>query len=369
MDISKIDKNFVVGSTFNKNGYRFYNIPSEPFDLYGVFYENETERFVRMPSAVADKVNDGVAYLNSNTAGGRVRFSTDSDVLALSVTYAGLCEMSHMPLSGSSGFTLLREEYNGFTHVKTFMPDHTGNTKNGFEQAVSVCGEQSFVIYDKKYEGKMQNYILFFPLYNDVKTLSIGIRDTAKVDHGKAYAPVKPILYYGSSITQGGCADRADNAYQAIISKRNNIDFINLGFSGSGRAEKIMCDYLADVDCSVFVCDYDHNAPDAEYLKETHYKLYETFRKKQPKTPVIFISKPDMEHDFHFSDRFSEIKSTYERAKANGDKNVYLINGKDFFSDDRDSCTVDGCHPNTFGFFKMAKVIEEVLESVLQIKK
>lgn len=366
MDISKIDKNFVIGGTFDKDGYRFYNIPCAPFDLYGVYYEKETERFVRMPSEIADRVNDGVALLNSNTAGGRLRFSTDSDSLAISVTYAGLCEMAHMPLSGSSGFTLLREEEDGrFTHVKTFMPDHTGNTKNGFEQAVFICGENTAVVYDKKDEGKMKNYILFFPLYNDVKSLSVGVAENAKVDHGKKYAPVKPILYYGSSITQGGCADRADNCYQAIISKRNNIDFINLGFSGSGRAEKIMCDYLANLNCSVFVCDYDHNAPDAVYLKETHYPLYETFRAKHLETPIIFISRPDTEHDFQAGKRFEVIKETYERAKKNGDDNVYLIDGGKFFEKERDACTVDGCHPNTFGFFKMANVIGECLQAVL----
>ena len=74
MDISKIDKNFAVGKVKDDGNMRYYAIPCEPFDLYGVFYEQETERFVRMPSRIADKVSEGVAYLNYNTSGGRIRF-------------------------------------------------------------------------------------------------------------------------------------------------------------------------------------------------------------------------------------------------------------------------------------------------------
>lgn len=365
MDISKIDKNFAVGEFRDDGDIRYYNIPCDSFDLYGVYYEKETERFVRMPSEIADKVSDGVKILNAKTAGGRIRFSTNSRKVSLSVTYAGLCGMSHMPLSGSSGFTLLREDDDGFTHIKTFMPNHTGNTENGFELSALVCGGQTAVVYDEKDEGEIKNYILFFPLYNDVKSLVIGLDKTAKVSHGKKYRNIKPILYYGSSITQGGCASRPDNCYQAIISKRNNIDYINFGFSGSGKAEKIMCDYLAGIDCSVFVCDYDHNAPDAEYLKETHYPLYQTFREKQKKTPIVFISKPDTEHDVCWKKRRDIIKSTYLRAMSEGDKNVYFIDGSRFFVKDRNACTVDGCHPNDIGFSKMAKKIGAILDKIL----
>lgn len=366
MDISKIDKNFATGGFHDEGDMRYYGIPCEPFDLYGVFYEKETERFVRMPSEIADKVSEGVSYLNTNTAGGRLRFSTDSEIIKVSVTYADLCEMAHMPLSGSCGFTLLRETDSGFVHVWTFMPQHNENDKNGYDGSMFVWGEKTCVIYDEKHDKPMQNYILFFPLYNGVKSLTVGLDKNAAVAHGKRYKNVKPILYYGSSITQGGCASRPDNCYQAIISKRNNIDFINLGFSGNAKAEPIIADYLAGIDCSVFVCDYDHNAPDPEHLKNTHYALYKTFREKQPTTPIVFISRPDIEHDFQVPIRFAIIKETYEKARAAGDKNVYLIDGKTFFDGcDRDACTVDGCHPNDLGFYKMANVIYGRLKEII----
>ena len=357
MDISKADKNFAINNYIDKEGIRFYSIPSKPFDLRGVFYEKKTCRFVRMPSDVADKVTKGVSYLNSNTAGGRLRFSTDSNIIVIDVEYESFNEFPHMPLSGVAGFTLLEELADGtFKHVFTFMPQHSvfcEEYKKGYKQSCNIVG------------GKMKNYILFFPLYNDVKSLKIGLKDVANVNEGKAYKKFKPFLYYGSSITQGGCSSRSDTCYQALIFKKSNIDYINLGFSGNARAENEMCDYISEIDCSAFICDYDHNATTVEYLNETHYHLYETFRKTHKLTPVILISRPDTEHDTQIKQRYNIIKATYDRAKKEGDKNIYLINGGDFFKKDRDACTVDGTHPNDLGFYKMAQKIYSVLKKII----
>ena len=355
MNISSIDKNFAVKNGTVKDGIRYFAIPSEPFDLYGVFYEKETGKFARLPSQVANGVSDGVMTLNYHTSGGRIRFSTDSDVIAISVSYETLTEMSHMPLTGSSGFVLLEETEPGFSHVKTFMPLHTAAGKEYGSGVLQECTLKG---------GEMRDYILFFPLYNDVKSLSIGVSENAKLSHGKKYRNIKPVLYYGSSITQGGCASRPDNSYQAIISKRTNTDFINLGFSGSAKGEKVMAEYLASVDCSVFVCDYDHNAPSAEYLEKTHYSFYKTYRNLRRDVPIIFITRPNTQ-DADCEQRKNIIFNTYSKAIKEGDKKVWFINGGEFFRGEECDCTVDGGHPTDYGFFKMANVIYAKLKDVL----
>lgn len=141
------------------------------------------------------------------------------------------------------------------------MPNYYGNdfenkTENGYSVTKTVN------------DGKLRNYILYFPNYNDVKELKIGVDDGARVGHGKKYKDLLPILYYGSSITQGGCASRADNSYQALISKWTNIDFLNFGFSGSALGEETMAEYISALNCSVFVMDYDFNAPNPDFLKK-----------------------------------------------------------------------------------------------------
>ena len=205
---------------------------------------------------------------------------------------------------------------------------------------------------------------MYFPLYNAVNSLEIGLDEQASVCEGKRYREIKPIVYYGSSITQGGCASRPDNCYQALISKWNNIDYINLGFSGCARGEEAIADYLPTIESSLFVCDYDYNANTPEDLEKTHYRLYERYRAVRPDTPILFISRPNFKGTEEDKLREGVVCGTYERAKAQGDNNVYFLAGKTLFGPDRENCTVDGCHPNDLGFYRMAKKIYAKMKDI-----
>lgn len=353
MGIEKIDKNFELRQKINVDGAKVYEIPSEKFSLYGVTYDQETGGFVRMDPNVAKTVSEGVHGLCRYTAGGRLCFSTDSSFIKIAVEYPFLGAMPHMPLTGSSSFSLFMVTEQGEKHIANLVPlfsDH-----KGFTAAVQLG------------EGGMRNYVMYFPLYNPVDKLFVALDGKASVQAWKPYRDMAPILYYGSSITQGGCASRPDNSYQALICKRNNVDFINLGFSGRAKAEKEMVAYLGGVDCSLFVCDYDHNAPSVEYLKETHYSLYEAYRKARPHTPMLFISRPDMMRYADGQARKNVIYSTYLKAKRAGDNNVYFLSGKSFYGNK--ACwnfAVDGCHPTDYGFAMMA---DKIYKKILSIDK
>ncbi len=352
MDIQKIDKNFAA-STATEDGMRHFPIPQAPFSLYGVTYDKEKGRFLRLPEEIAASVSEGVLHLSRHTAGGRLRFSTDSDRIEIKVTYSSLTHFSHMPLTGTSGFTLVEETDEGFRFAASFRPLYTD--ENGFSGGAGLAKD-----------GKMHDYILYFPLYNDVTSLTLALRDGSRITSGRRYREELPVLYYGSSITQGGCASRPDNSYQALISKWNNIDYINLGFSGSAKAEESMAAYLASIPCSIFVCDYDHNAPNAEHLKQTHEPLYRTFRAAQPNTPILLISRPSPEDPASEGPLRREIiRATYRQAKREGDGNIWFLDGRTLFGKaDRENCTMDGCHPNDLGFYRMAKAIYPILEKI-----
>ena len=343
-------------------GQDLYRMPDENFDLYGVFYDKEAGRFLRMPQSVADRVNPTVALLNGYTAGGRIRFSTDANRMSVNVTFDAYNVNCHISALGSSGFLLLeeKEEPDGTVSYKMgahFIPGHYANisessTQNGYTVEKYLAG------------GGMKNYILYLPTYNDVKDLVLGFPEGSRCSHGIKYRQdVKPVLYYGSSITEGGCASRPDNAYQCFVSRWTNTDFINLGFSSGALGEEVMAEYLASLDMSVFVCDYDHNAPNAAYLWATHERVYRVFRKKHPDTPVIFMSKPDFDEDLTAPARREAVKATYDKAVSEGDKNVYFIDGQTLFGKtDRQSCTVDGTHPNDIGFLRMAEAVYRELK-------
>ena len=351
MDITKIDENFAKKDIPELKDRDTYAIPHPLFDLYGVFYSEDEGRFRRVPKAVADEVSPNVSVLSKNTAGGRVRFKTDSKEIVISAEYDNLAvTFDNASPIGNSAFVLLEELDDG-----TFWSTAVTRMKLAGTTNTSVA----------KLKGGMRSYILYFPNYNSVKSLTLGFDKGAKIERGKAYKDIAPIVYYGSSITQGGCTSRADASYQAIISKWNNIDFINLGFSGSAVAQDAIMDYMAGIECSLFVFDYDYNAGTAELLQRTHYKGYERFRRTNPDTPIIMVSKPDMERGLEEEARQKIIRNSYLRARRNGDKNVYFYNGKNFFDiKNREICTVDICHPNTLGMYLMAQKLYKVMKKI-----
>ena len=142
------------------------------------------------------------------------------------------------------------------------------------------------------------------------------------------------------------------------------MDFINLGFAGSGLAEESIARYIASLRMSVFVADYDHNAPNPTYLEPSAERLYRIIREAQPTLPYLFMTKPD----FYIS-RYHEnllrrdvIYEIYQQARREGDQNVYFIDGSSLFRcDDGDMATVDRTHPNDYGFYRMAKAVESEL--------
>lgn len=354
MNISEIDKNFAL-NLVKETDVHWQNALDAPFSLHGVFYDSDGERYARMPEKIAKSVSDGVHGLSTHTAGGRIRFATNSPYVAIKAVVPSGWVMPHMPITGSHGFAL----YENGKFVCRYTNDapkfvNTGNPLSALEG----------IYYAEK--AGMREYTLHFPLYNGVKQLFIGTKTGSVVQAPAPYPCAKKVVFYGSSITQGGCASRTGNDYQSHLSRWLGFDFINLGFSGNAKAEPTMCEYLADMHADVYVLDYDHNAPNVAHLQATHTPLYETVRAKNPNAPVLFISRPDWDKDPTCPARRDVVRKTYETAKKNGDKNVWFIDGETLFgADDRDACTVDTCHPNDLGFYRMAQTIRPVLAEML----
>ena len=353
MKVSDIDKNFEVKTVEKTQDCDYYDAKQPPFNFSGGFYEEENKKFVRVPTALAAKISRGVSILGNITAGMRVRFSTDSDFIELKVTYEKYFRMNTAPLTASAGFSLMEDLPEGgqaFTQI--FFPVE-GDDK-GFIQRKALKG------------GKVRNYTLYFPLYNDLKSVEIGVKAASFVGSGKAYKNIKPVLWYGSSITQGACASRADNTYQELVSESTGFDYTVLGFSGGAKAEYDMACVLKNADCDIFVCCYDHNAPDADYLAATHERLYKTFRENpaHKSVPVMFLSKTYDKNDSDMIKRFRAIRRTYIHAKK-ADETVYLIDGGKIFPQKlKEHCAVDGCHPTDLGLYFIAKALLKTISRV-----
>ena len=345
MDIAKLDKNFKIETEINKPDIAFYDAWIAPFEIDGVFYADGKYR--RIPEPVAKTVNPTVYALHANTAGGRVRFRTDSPYVAISAKMPDIGKMSHFALCGSAGFDL----YVNGVHENTFRPPF--EIEGGYESVYDIPGEG------------VKEILINFPLYSEVSELYIGLSKSANVEKPTPYAVEKPIVSYGSSVTQGGCASRPGTSYQSFIARELNANYINLGFSGSAFGEQEIADYIASLDMSVFLMDYDYNARTIEELENTHERLFLTVRKANPELPIVIMSAPIFTLDPVYLTRREIIKRTYDNAIARGDKNVYLIDGPTLMAFCKDDGTVDTTHPTDLGFFSMAKALIPILKKIL----
>ena len=348
MKLSEIDKNFAVAKV-GSTEFVFRSCLDEPFRVYGLRFPNEADpHFMRLPQSLADQVNENVKVLASCTAGGRVRFRTDSAFIAIRARMHNITTAPHFPLTGTAGFDI----YADGTYRGTFVPPY--EITDGFEAKVDLRGKA------------MREILIHMPLYAGVISLEIGLEPDAEVLPGGEYAHTVPVVYYGSSITQGGCASRPGNSYQNIISRKLDCDHLNLGFSSGALAEHVMIDYLASLPMSVFVMDYDHNAPTPEYLEETHEMMYRRFRAARPEVPMILVTMPKVTATDNSRRRWRTIRNTYEKAKAEGDDKIWFVDGHDMmalFGDD--GGLVDDCHPNDLGFLCMARAIGEAVKEAM----
>lgn len=366
MKISDIDKNLKISDGVAPESAVWFDAKAEPFKLFGIFYEEETSQYTRMPKKVYDTVSQGVALLAPYTAGGRLKFKTNSPFIGIKAVMKNVEMMGHMTLACESGFDLYAKGADGYDcYCHTFMPPI------GMKEGYSSIYKADKMVNDChiNYTEEVLEYTINFPLYDGVQELYIALDKDAVLLEADDYRDIKPMVFYGSSITQGGCTSRPGNAYPAMITRMFNIDHINLGFSGNCKGESTMADYLASLDMSVFICDYDHNAPTAEHLKVTLADIYAKVRKNYPTLPYIFVSATDAKlFPAAFNHRKEVIFEAYQNALALGDKNVYFIDGSKLFDGDGwDSCTVDGCHPNDLGFFRMAQGISKVIKEALKL--
>ncbi|MBQ4575296.1 MAG: hypothetical protein IJA85_08905 [Clostridia bacterium] len=341
------DSNFAANPYPSLPKLIFRDCRETPFSLHGLLCPSEERPyFHRLPLNVAKAASDAVVYLSSHTAGGRVRFRTDSPYIAIRALLHNIEKANHFSITGSAGFDLYRDSI--------FL--------DSYRPSPAIADQYDGVLMT---DGKMHDYMIHFPLYSGCKALLIGLDEAAALEAPTSYAIEKPVLYYGSSITQGGCASRAGMAYQNIISRRLDCDQINLGFSGSAKAEMAVANYIIKQDISAFVYDYDHNAPNPDYLEQTHESFYLRIREACPTLPVLMVTRPDHIGTEDTLRRRDIIKSTYEKALSRGEP-VYFLDSSEFTAEFGGDHTVDTTHPTDLGFWVMANAIGAELAKILK---
>ena len=328
-----------------------YSINNPPIKVYGIPFFDKTKKLTRLPDEVIEKI-PSLDFLGRRVPGGRICFRTDSPVFTVKVALKTLSVDIGMSIYSCQS-------------ISVFVGEKTSSRFLGL--ACPCNYDTKKIIGTFRKSNEMEDVTILLPRNEIIDTIDVEIEDDAVIEAPTPYKHEKPIVYYGSSITEGGISCNMANAYNAIISRHLDTDYINLGFSGNAKGELAMADYINTLDFSIFVYDYDHNAPTVEHLWKTHEPFFKRVREKHPDTPIVMMTRPCAVYGEEECARREAVLNTYNNAIASGDKNVYFIDGETFFKDcpDRELCLIDTVHPNDYGFHLMAEKIEPVIKGLL----
>jgi lysophospholipase L1-like esterase len=332
--------------------------PDAGFEMNGLpwFSENSPELW-RLPRRLERVVRPPVWELAMCPSGGRVRFSSDTTLLALRLEYADVGGMQNMCPIGQLGIAV-------YVDGRFWKP--VWSREPGAAEHIAVEG----------LPREKRSYTLYLPLYHAVRVHAIGLDESAKVTPAQPFTVDGPVAFYGSSITQGGCASQAGLSYQAIIGRMLNLDFVNLGFSGEGRGEPEMAQAFAEIDASCFVLDFAQNCPTVEEMRERYMPFVRTVRGRHAATPLICITPIWQTMELYDADKREMLRAMRQvvreavaAAHDAGDASVMLVEGTSLLSSADADGFVDGVHPNDIGFQRMAERLAPVMRTMLGLDK
>jgi hypothetical protein len=336
-------------------GITYYDATQLP--LLGKIEEASQPRWSRIPESMFQSIRQPLVYLGQNSAGMAVRFRSNSTRIAAKWTSLNNFSMNHMTDTGVKGLDLYCLEEGGWRFVRSGRPN--GKTTD------------AYII--ENMTAKDREFMLYLPMYDGLTELLIGVDDGSYVSAPAVDLPSreKPIVFYGTSIMQGGCSSRPGMASSNIIGRRLNRETINLGFSGNGRLDLEIARFMAKADVGVYILDFVPNASVHE-IDSLMIPFFKILREAHPTVPVIFIEDPiypfsayDTKIAKEISDKNAMLKEKYNILKMNKVKGIYYISSKNMIGDDGEA-TVDGVHFTDLGFERYTDLVLPVIKKALK---
>ena len=353
----KVDSNMAIKKV-DVNGIVWLDPREEPFDLAGFEWIKQDSVYRRLPLYPEWNIPTAVDQLADQTAGGQIRFRTNSAKIVVKVELAEQSGMYHMPATGQSGFDLYAKDKKTSKYIRTTR----------FPAKDTIYEAQLLEIS----EQKMRDYTINFPLYNGVNSVLVGIEEGSIIEHPTPFSLSGKFVIYGTSITQGGCVSRPGSVYSNILSRKLDTEFINLGFSGNGKGEPELAHLINQIsNTSFIILDYEANAK--KTVQNTIAPFIDILRKRHTTTPILIMSKTRYAKDMDGSDTYKLLLNNRDfqedlvsKRRREGDSNIYFLDGSMVLGDDYYECSVDGTHITDLGSYRVA---EALLAKIKQIIK
>lgn len=327
------------------------------FELTGKGFTDTENVYDRLPSYLNGKTRPPVWSLSKNCSGLAIRFRTNSPVIAAKWEVTGDVVMNHFAPSGIKGLDLYCLK----------------NGKWQFVNSARPAGKTTTTVIIDHMSGNDMEYMLYLPLYDGLVNLEIGVKSTAAIGNPLVDSPrkEKPVVFYGTSITQGGCASRAGMAYPSQLSRMLNRQIINLGFSGNGQLDLEIAEAMATIDASCFVMDCLPNVTTAQ-MNEKYVRFLELIREKKPEVPILLVESILFPHMYFdqtvfslLQEKNSVLHKIYTEQKKKGDRHLYYMKAGQLIGNDSEA-TVDGVHLTDLGFLRMAQNLYPVIRKLIK---
>ena len=300
-------------------------------------------RYDRLPVSYKEIVREPVWNLSKSSAGMSIRFLSNSSSISVKWIVLNNLKMSHMAETGIKGVDLYFKNNDNWQYINTGRPD-------GIKNESTLINNMS---------EEMREFKIFLPLYDGVINIEVGI-DSNSVIEKPLKNRNKSIIFYGTSITQGGCASRPGMAHTNIISRKLDLDCINFGFSGNGRMEQSIAKLISESKPLFYVIECMPNMINKENVTNKTIPLVNTIRENNPEAPIVFVENFIPTSSILNKKRENEIrgmnlalKTEYEKMISGGYNNIFYIKSKNATGDDNEG-TVDGVHFTDLGFIRYA---------------
>ena len=304
--------------------------------------------FYRLPNHMKQSIRPVLWELSKHPSGVRLRFRTNSNVVKVNAYSHNPATPHHMNSIMKNGVDI---------YVNNLYSGSAWPNKKGEIQKLFTLKEDGF-----------KNVTIYLPLFEEITIESINVQENAKVLEPDDLNKIKPIIYYGSSITQGGVASNPGMSYQAIISRSTKIDFVNLGFSGNGTGDAELAKHISTLESSLIVLDYWAN-PSPEVYKNTLPEFVNLIREKHKTTPIIVISPfYSINRDEMQKEKKKIAYDFVAKQKENGDQNIYFFDGNKMISKQTAFGLADGRHLNSLGFWLSANALEPMIKELTGLK-
>lgn len=328
-------------------GLRWYDGKDIP--LEGRAFSDTESYYDRLPAGVTTNISAGVRSMKHWTAGMQFRFRTSSRKIVIRWEQLQDFIMDHMPLTGSAGIDVYARGRSGEWRYRA-----TGRVSGNRKEVHTLSLDWS----------PNEDCLINLPLYNGLSSFSLGIETNATLSAlpPRASGVQKPVVFYGTSITHGACASRPGMSFVNIVGRDLDVPVVNLGFSGNGKMEFEMSEWLAKIDASCYVLDCLWNMNEKE-VESRFEPFVRNLRAKRPNVPIVFAEQCDVFcRGPNAKDRY--MKKLCQELRSEGWKKLVYLPKTNMYSSDGDG-TVDGCHPTDLGMRTMADAFGKAVKYAL----